>query len=163
MIQKIFLIMVVIEGTRSGPGFSSYVGEHIDLDIKDFIPERIELLECKLFPDFYIDNIIDKAHGLSSPERVVLPDHLTFKKEVMELTFLSDQDLVFRQLPWLENYVNETAEDYDKLAVIYPYLIKDGNGYSFRLPYKMITPVTNEDSTTNTIKEDYSLLQINAD
>jgi hypothetical protein len=160
MMQTIFLIMLVMEKRRRGDGFLSYVNEFIDIDIKGFLPDGIHFLSCELFTDFYSANIMDRIYNLGAPEKV--HDEMKLKIEVMKLTFSSHEDIMFKELPWLEAYMGEAAEYYDNLGVVFPYLIKDGRGYTFRLSYKMITPITNEDAYTKALEENFSILISNA-
>ena len=162
MIQTIFLIMLVMQKTRAGIGFTEYLIETIDTDIKEFIPEGIDFIKCNTYSDFYIDNILNRVYGFES-EGVTIPEQLTVEKNVLEITFSSEDDLMFKELPWLEEYMGDTIEYYDNLGVVFPYLIKDGGGYTFRLAYKMITPVSNEDASTLELNDDYSMFTDNGD
>lgn len=162
MIQNIFLILFVMQKTRAGIGFTEYLTETIDTDIKEFLPEGIGFIKCNTYSDFYIDNFLNRVYGLES-EGVTIPELLTIEMSVLELSFLSDEDIMFKELPWLEGYMSDTAEYYDNLGVVFPYLIKDGSGYTFRLSYKMITLESNEDASTLELEDDYSMLIDNAE
>ncbi len=149
-----------MEKRRGGDGFLSYMNEFIDIDIKGFLPDGIHFIDCELFTDFYSENIMDRIYNLGSQNRI--PYEMMLKKEVMKLTFSSGEDIMSKELPWLETYIGEAAEYYDNIGVIFPYLIKKGKGYTFRLSYKMITPITNEDAYTKALGENYSILLTNA-
>jgi hypothetical protein len=161
MIQTIYLIMVVMQKRRDGDSFIEYLKESIDHDIIEFMPEGITLLNCELSEDFYSTNIIRRIYGFDT-ERVFIPYEMLISDNIMELTFSSDNDIKFRELPWLEKYISESIEYYHNLGVIFPYLIKQGEGYTFRLSYKMVTHVSNEGASSKELDEDYSLLTKNA-
>jgi len=160
MIQKIFLITIVIRKNDKETNFSEFLKLNIDDYIGEFLPSDINFLEFKSYRDSYVDLLMQKIY----PFEEVFNNKETgaAELEVYEFTFSSDENLLFKELPWLESFINSMAEEYFFLAVVYPYLLKVDNDYVFRFPYRTITEESDDETKDGPNGIDFSPFQKNA-
>jgi hypothetical protein len=161
MEQKIFLIMIAMREVDKDISFPDFIKSRIDWDIRTFLPSGIDFIGCNTYSDFYADKVMEKIYGydedaLFSRQRGIMD------KKVIELTFSSTNDLQFKTLPWLESFISFIAEEYHFIGVLYPYIIKEDGEYTFRIPYRMITNETDDDTESTSIEDDFTELLNNA-
>ena len=144
MIQKIFLITIVIRKNDKETNFSEFLKLNIDDYIGEFLPSDINFLEFKSYRDYYVDLLMQRIY----PFEEVFNNKETgaAELEVYEFTFSFDKNIMFKELPWLESFINYMAEEYFFIAVVYPYLIKVDNDYAFRFPYRTITEESDDET-----------------
>jgi hypothetical protein len=160
MIQKIFLITFAIRKADKGISFPDFLKSNIE-DIKDFLPPETQCMGCSSFTDYYVDLLAETIHPFRTTFNGVTNKGV-IDIEVVELSFSSGNNLLFKQLPWLEDFISYMAEEYYFIGLMYPYLIKVGNEYDFRLPYRMITDESNEDTDSLLTRENFSAFEDNA-
>ena len=161
MIQKIYIILFAFRSVDESISFPDYIKSRIDSDIRSFLPIGTDFIDFNTYSDFFADLVIEKINGIHDDEYYAEQEVITDKK-IMEFTFSSDEELKFQLLPWLEGFINFMVGEYNSIGVIFPYIIKTNNQYTFRIPYRVITSRSDDDSESDPMEGNIVELQENA-
>ena len=137
MIQNIFIILNVFRSEYKEQDFASFIEDGIKEDIKPFLPDGVDYSSYTFYPDKYIDRIFNQilSKYLNSINED-MPPSIGVERKILNFTFTSEEDIRFKQIPWLEEFVLSKAEEYYNILIIFPYLIKTDSKYSFITPRK---------------------------